>query len=122
MAGPTPLEIAHSYFSSWNAHDVDAIASLFGDAGTFWDNQMPRPLPMRDLKQGFEGLIASTKDLGFDVGESFQTTDGRVAVEWVMKGTKPDGTEFAIPGIDVFEIEDATIKAARAYMNPVSLT
>ena len=73
MTALTPLEIALAYFAAWNAHDVDQIASLFGDSGTFWDNQMPEPRPMRELKPGFIGLMALTKNLTFDVCWTFES-------------------------------------------------
>ncbi|MEM7689295.1 MAG: nuclear transport factor 2 family protein [Pseudomonadota bacterium] len=122
MANSTPLETAHAYFSPWNAYDVDAIVALFGDCGTFWDNQMPSPRPMRDLAPGFHSLLASTNNLVFEVVESFAAEDGRVVVEWIMRGEKADGTPSAIPGIDVFGIKSEAIKAVRAYMNPSALS
>lgn len=122
MDTTTSLRVAHAYFDAWNNHDVPAIAALFGERGTFWDNQMSEAIPMKDLKAGFDGLLASTRNLKFVLVKSFAIDTNTAVVEWIMQGEKADGTPFAIPGIDVFEVEGDQIAAARAYMNPAQLS
>lgn len=119
----TSITLARAYFDAWNAHDTDAIAALFAADGTFWDTQMAAPAAVADVKSGFAAFLADTPDLRFEVSLIAETTDGRAIAEWVIRGTsKATGKPFATPGADVFDIRDGKIAAARAYLNPNTLT
>ena len=110
-----------AYFDAWNKHDPEALVAAFTANSTFWDNTMSAPLPIAEARAGFESFLKAVPDLHFEVTQIVATEGEHAVAEWRMRGTVQAGKKFDIPGIDIFEIGEGKLRAARAYFNPGAL-
>lgn len=119
----TPQARIDAYFDGWAAHDAGAVARTFGPDGTYSDPTTEGPIAASDVRRVVEPLCAAFPDLAVErspaAGEG-----GRFAVEWVMRGHNRgafgpgiDPTEklAELKGVDVFELDDAGLRAVRRY-------
>lgn len=119
-----PLDIAHQYFNAWNDHNADAIVKCFVDGGTYFD-------PGAQLLSGnaigayASSLWAAFPDLAFEITNLMETSDGRIAAEWLMTGTNkgpmnglpPTGKAISLPGADFIDISPDGIRSLKGYFD-----
>jgi len=105
-----------------NDHDVDAVAACFAED---YENETPvhpaRSFRGRDqVRQNWQRIFAFVPDVRAEVTRS--TTDGETAwTEWVMTGTRRDGSAHQMRGIVLFGVRDGLAQWARFYLEPVDL-
>ncbi len=103
-----------------NDHDLDAIAACFA---LDYDNQTPvhpaRGFCGRDqVRRNWEQILAFVPDLHAEV--LARATDGATAwTEWVMRGTRLDGTAHEMRGVIIFGVDGGLATWARFYLEPV---
>lgn len=116
---------AEAYFSAWNGHDTDAILATFAAGGSYSDPNVPDGVSGPHFA-GYAGAIfAAFSDLEFEIVKQFETADGAIVAEWLMKGTHdgemrglpPTGRTIAVPGIDVIEADGDGIHSVRGYFS-----
>ena len=116
---------AEAYFDAWNAHDTDAITATFAPGGSYSDPNVPDGVAGPHLA-GYAGAIfAAFSDLEFEIVKQFESQDGVIIAEWLMKGTHdgelrglpPTGRKIAVPGIDVIEADTDGIRSVRGYFS-----
>ena len=118
------LELAQRYFDAWNAHDGEAIAATFAEDGTYSDPTVSKLSP-KETGAYANGLFASFPDLTFDLVSAGSTAEGRVAAQWLMRGTNtepfqglpPTGKEVALPGADFIRLGDGGIESVEGYFD-----
>lgn len=119
------LEAANRYFAAWNARDSKAIlASLTAD-GTYADPMTGGPIAGPALAGYVEMLWAAFPDLAFEVKSAAETGSGRVAAEWIMRGTNrgsfrglpPTGRSVETTGADFMETDGDKVRTVVGYFD-----
>lgn len=121
MSHDSSLSVAvlHEFLDAFNRHDLDAIMAFFADDCTFFMPRGPQPWGQR-----FEGKAAVRDALGTrfsgipDVhyGDDRHWVCGRLGVsEWLLTGTRTDGTRVEVRGVDLLEFEDGKIIRKDSY-------
>jgi ketosteroid isomerase-like protein len=115
-----PLEFVGRLCDATNAHDVDAIVSLFRD-----DYVLTNPChPSRgfvgndQVRRNWTGIFAGVPDLRAEVVAATTVGDA-VWSEWETSGTRRDGVPHVMRGVIVFEVADGRARAARFFVEPV---
>jgi ketosteroid isomerase-like protein len=115
-----PEALVHRLLGATNAHDVDAIAACFADD---YENETPahpsRGFRGRDqVRRNWEQIFASVPDLHAELVRSAVDAD-TAWTEWVMAGTRRDGSSHEMRGVIVFGVRDGLASWARFYLEPV---
>jgi steroid delta-isomerase-like uncharacterized protein len=120
----TYLDMAKQYLDAWNARDADAIVKTFVADGTYCDPTTGN-IAGDAIGANAKRLWSSFPDLSFEIVSIAEAGAGRVVAEWIMKGTNTGafqglpatGRSISLPGVDVFEIGVAGIKAVKGYFD-----
>lgn len=117
--------LIEAYFQAWNRHDGAALPPLFAPGGTYEDPSTGGPQPATALPERVARLVALFPDLRFEPRPPVLAGD-RCLVEWVMRGqnlgplrdgVNPTERVIAVPGADVFELEDGRLRRVRGYFD-----
>lgn len=119
------MDAATVYFEAWNARDADAIVASLAEGGTYQDPITQRPISGAALKEYAEALWAAFPDLNFEMKSAAETGDGRVAAEWIMRGTNqgsfhglpPTGKSIETTGADFIETADGKVTSVTGYFD-----
>jgi steroid delta-isomerase-like uncharacterized protein len=107
-------ELIDRYNEAWNAHDLDAIASMHADDVVFHNYSADERAEGADaVREHIAQIFRNNPDISFR-GRRLYTRDGLVVSEWTASATR-DGRTLEWDGIDVFPIEDGTIKRKDVY-------
>lgn len=113
------VETLRAFLDAFNRHDLDAIMTFFSGEPVF---DMPRgPHPWGTRGQGtadvrallatrFEGI----PDVHYSDDRHFTCGDRGVS-EWLLTGTRRDGSPVKVRGCDVFEFKDGRIAKKDSY-------
>jgi predicted ester cyclase len=96
---------------------------------TYEDPTTGGPIPREAVPAMISGLLTMFPDLSFDVLSSSELPDGRVAGQWIMRGTNtgplpggpPLGRTIALPGADFIEVEGDHVKTVTGYFDQKTL-
>lgn len=123
MTGSTSLSIEgllSRLTTATNAHDIDALVGCFSPE---YVNDTPAH-PSRNftgsdqVRRNWARLFDSIPDLRAEILQS--AVDGSTAwTEWVMVGTRRDGTEHHMRGVMIFTAANGFLASVRFYMEPV---
>ena len=119
-----PLDVAQTYFDSWNQRDPAAIVATFAEGGTYSD-PIAAGLSGPALAANASRLFAAFPDLSFEILSAAQTGDHSVAAQWMMRGTNtgplagspPTGKAVALPGADFITVDGDKIRAVQGYFD-----
>ncbi len=120
----TYLDMAKKYFEAWNKHDADAIVKTFADNGTYCDPSTGE-ISGDAIGTNAKHLWDVFPDLLFEIVSIAETGSGRVAAEWIMKGTNTGvfqglpatGKRISLSGADIIEIGTDGIKSVKGYFD-----
>ncbi len=102
------------YNDAWNAHDLDAIASMHAPDIVFHNYSANERAEGADaVREHIATIFDNSPDLQFR-GRRLYVRDGLVVNEWTATATR-DGKKLEWDGIDVFPIEDGLIKRKHVY-------
>jgi len=117
-------EMFREYVASWNAHDVEKIASFFTDDLVY--EHVPRGQTYRSkekLNAWVKGTFDSIPDFKLDMPLLFSSGDS-LACEWVMTGTNtgplsPEvpatGKSFSVRGSSIVQLKNGKIQRNSDY-------
>ena len=107
-------ELIERYNDAWNAHDLDAIASMHAPDIVFHNySANERAEGVDAVRAHIAAILDNSPDLRFR-GRRLYVRDGLVVSEWTATATR-DGMKLEWDGIDVFPIEDGLIKRKDVY-------
>ena len=107
-------ELIERYNDAWNAHDVDAIASMHAPDIVFHNYSANERAEGADaVREHIAQIFRNNPDIQFR-GRRLYARDGLVVNEWTATSTR-DGKTLEWDGIDVFPIEDGKIKRKDVY-------
>ena len=115
-----PQDLVERLAHATNAHDLDAIVACF--AADYVNETPVHP------ERGFHGpeqvrrnwaqILGGVPDISARV--LALVVDGNtVWSEWEMAGTRHDGARHLMRGVIIFVVDDALIRVARFYLEPV---
>lgn len=121
----TALDAANAYFDAWNARDAGAILASLAEGGTYQDPITDGPVSGPALRGYVETLLEAFPDLNFEIESVAETGGGRVAAEWIMRGTNqgpfrglpPTGKSIETTGADFIETADGKVKSVTGYFD-----
>lgn len=103
-----------------NAHDPQALASLFAD-----DYRSSQPLhPGRafggsaQVHENWSSVFTGVPDFTSELVSSAVAGDTEWG-EWSWQGHHVDGSTFAMRGVTIFVVRDGLVVEGRLYMEPV---
>jgi len=103
-----PLDI---YFQYFNAHDWEKMAAMYDSVSLFKDpafgpgtHQMTR----QDIVKKYQELAQFIPDVRDSVISKHQSGD-YVTIEFISKGTQPDGKPFELPICTIMKWKDGRI-------------
>jgi steroid delta-isomerase-like uncharacterized protein len=118
-------EAARRYFDAWNARDAKAVLDSLAANGTYSDPTTPGPLSGDDLRTHITGLWQAFPDLAFEIVSQAETGGGRLAAEWLMRGTNtgsfrglpPTGKSVVLAGADFISTDGSKIETVTGYFD-----
>jgi len=107
-------DLIERYNDAWNAHDLDAIASMHARDIVFHNYSANERAEGADaVREHIATIFRNSPDLQFR-GRRLYVRDGLVVNEWTATATRA-GKKLEWDGIDVFPIEDGLIKRKDVY-------
>lgn len=108
-------------FAAAGRHDLDAMVAEFADD---YVNITPNH-PARNftgssqVRSNWSALFAGIPDLTVQIRDAATASDGKVWVEWAVRGTRRDGLPVEQAGVAIFASGSGKIFAVRFYLEPV---
>lgn len=110
--------LVQTYFEHFNAHRWKEMAAMYTDSAEFLDPSFG-PHPVRQtraqVEEKYAGLAQTFPDLRDDVQQILPSGDRFVTVQFISRGTAPDGSAFELPICTVFTIENGLITRDHTY-------
>lgn len=123
------LDAANRYFDAWNARNASAIlASMSGDA-TYTDPITAGPISGDAIARYAQGLWTAFPDLTFEMVSVAETGGGRIAAQWIMRGTNlgpfqglpPTGKRVETGGADFLATANGKVTSVVGYFDAASV-
>jgi limonene-1,2-epoxide hydrolase len=113
------------FVAAWNAHDPDAVRSVFTADGVLYDPATPDGLTGPAIAASVRQVLERFPDIAFVLGSVLEADGGRVAFEWRMTATAAtlDGRRIpvALIGCDVCRTKDGKLAELRGYFDRARL-
>ena len=115
-----PVETIERLLRATNDHDLDALTACF--AADFVNETPAHPARgfqgSAQVRRNWEQIFAFVPDLRAEVIR--RAVDGdTIWTEWVMTGTRRDGSPHEMAGVIVFGVAGDLIRWLRFYLEPV---
>jgi ketosteroid isomerase-like protein len=121
---PVSAETLKAITDAFNAHDLDAIMAFFAEDCSLDMPRGPDPWGARYAGKAAvrEGLATRFKGLpDVHYGEDRHWVCGNMGVsEWLLTGTRPDGTRIRVRGCDHWEFLDGKVVRKDSYWKIVT--
>ncbi len=112
--------LVKQYFSHFNNHDWNKMADMYSTTAEFKDPSLGRGI----IKQTHEQIIQKYSelheifpDIVDEIIETYPSGKSNVIIEFVSKGTAPDGSQFELPICTIFTIENGLITKDFSYFD-----
>jgi len=123
------LELANRYFAAWNARDPEAILTTFENDGWYADPTTGGPLRGDAIVGYTSALFATYPDLAFELVSEDALGEGRIAAQWVMRGTNtgslqglpPTGKTVELAGADFIATGATGVRSVQGYFDTRTL-
>lgn len=112
------VQVVQEMFAHFNKHDWEAMAALYAEKAEFKDpayGTEPKMQTRADIVAHYSELAQMIPDVQDDVKNLYPAGERQVVVEFVSKGTGPDGQAFALPICTILTINDGKITADYTY-------
>lgn len=114
------VKAAQQLFEKFNAHDWAGMAALYTDTAVFKDPSFGTGIVKQTRQQTIEKYTALQKmmpDIKDSVVAVYPSGYKHVTVEFISKGTGPDGKPFELPVCTVFTVDNGKITKDFTYYN-----
>jgi ketosteroid isomerase-like protein len=112
------IDLINQYFTSFNNHEWDKIASMYTENAEFKDPSLGQGIVVQTREQfvqKYSELNAVFPDINDEVIQIYPSGDKNVIVEFISSGTAPDGSRFELPICTIFTIENGQITKDFTY-------
>jgi steroid delta-isomerase-like uncharacterized protein len=125
-------ETIDRYNEAWNAHDLDAIASMHAPDMVFANHTAGESASGEEVRQHIGAIFETWPDIEFSTRRLY-VRDGLVVQEWTATAThantmrrgdlvaEPTGKTVSWDGLDVIPFEDGLVKRKDVYSDSVSI-
>ncbi len=108
-----------AFLDAFNAHDVDAIMSLFTEDCVFDTPRGPAPggqhlVGKQQVRAGIQARFDGIPDIHYGDDRHWTCGDRGVS-EWTIRGTQVTGETIEVRGCDLFELTDNRISRKDAF-------
>ncbi len=118
----------NEWIKAFNAHDVDAIVSLYTEDAELFDSGMKRPRHGRkEIEQWFSTRFSSMPSISYVPTEQVFVEDGQAALTWTVSGKGPRllgqawlACPFQVDGVSMFLLREGLIQKQRGYYDHLS--
>ncbi len=112
-------ETVRAILDAFNAHDLDAIMEFFADDCSLDMPRGPDPWGQRfvgkeAVRAGLATRLAGLPDVHYSDDRHWISGD-MVVSEWLLTGTRPDGSQVRVRGCDHYEFRDGKVVRKDAY-------
>jgi predicted ester cyclase len=117
----TTGDAVRAFIAAWNAHSPEAVRDVFAAEGRLRDPSAPDGLTGPAIATSVQRTLERFPDVAFTLTSVLEGDDGRVAFEWLMRGTlaSPDGCKIPVTldGCDVCQVRNGKIVELRGYFD-----
>jgi ketosteroid isomerase-like protein len=110
--------IVKQYFDHFNKHDWQNMAKMYTEVADFKDPSLGKGIVKQthaQIIQKYSELGKMFPDLKDEVAQMYPSGEKHIVVEFISKGTAPDGSKFELPICTVFTIENGKIAKDFTY-------
>lgn len=123
------LSAVRRYFDAWNSHRGKSVLDMFAKRGVYRDPLVPDGITGNGIAEYAEGLWSAFPDFFLQISEPLISESGRIAVEWVLRGTNsgpllgrdPTGRSVSLRGVSVIEFDGERISGVLGYYDSAEL-
>ena len=113
------LTVLERMLDAFNAHDLDAIMSLFAEDCVFESPRGTEPWGRRfegrdAVREGLGARFTTIPDVHYGDGSHFVAGDRGVS-EWTLTGTTTDGVRVNVRGCDIWTFRDDRIVVKNSF-------
>jgi steroid delta-isomerase-like uncharacterized protein len=120
------------YNEAWNAHDLDAIASMHAPDMVFANHTAGEEASGAEVRDHIGAIFETWPDISFSTRRLY-VREGLVVQEWTATAThaktmrrgeleaEPTGNRVTWDGLDVIPFEDGLVKRKDVYSDSVSI-
>ena len=113
------LDTLERMAQAFNAHDLDAIMSLFVDDCVFESPRGPEPWGRRfegleAVRDGLGARFSTIPDVRYGDGSHFVAGDRGVS-EWTLTGTGADGVPLEVRGCDLWTFRGSEVVVKNSF-------
>ncbi|NJM80530.1 MAG: nuclear transport factor 2 family protein [Flavobacterium sp.] len=105
----TAIQSAKQLFQKFNAHDWAAMAALYADTTDFKDPSLGIAIVKQSRAQTIQKYTELNKvftDIKDSVVAMYPINNTAVVVEFISKGTAPNGSKFELPICSILTVND----------------
>lgn len=116
--GSNPEGVARLLFERFNQHDWEGMAALYTDTAEFKDPSFGKGIVKQtraETVKKYKELNAMFTNFRDSVTAMYPSGDKHITVEFISKGTAPDGTVFELPICTILTIENGFIRKDFTY-------
>jgi hypothetical protein len=114
ISNPNPqdsaaLKIATNLFEKFNAHDWAGMAALYTDTANFKDPSLGINIVKQTRQQTITKYAELNKifaDIKDSVVAMYSVNNNTTVIEFISKGTAPDGSKFELPICSILTLND----------------
>lgn len=117
-AGAENEKIIREYFTLFNNHEWEKMAGLYAEPAEFKDPALGNEVisqSRKDIVEHYSGLQSVFADIKDDIVQIYPSGEKHVIVEFISKGTAPDGSQFELPICTIFTVENGKITKDYTY-------
>ncbi len=110
--------VARGYFDTFNRHDWETLAAMYAPEAEFKDPSLGAGTVRQTRAQFVEkytGLAQAFPDVRDSIVAVYPSGEHVVVVEFVSRGSAPDGSKFELPICTIFTLVDSLITRDFTY-------
>ena len=112
-------ETAKAILDAFNAHDLERVMAFFAEDCSLDMPRGPEPWGQRyvgkaAVRQGLQTRFEGLPDVRFS-DDRHWTSGNMLVSEWLLTGTRPDGTQVKVRGCDHYEFRDGKVIRKDSY-------
>lgn len=111
-------QLVKQYFEYFNNHQWKEMAELYTERAEFKDPSLGNgvvPQTRAQIIEKYAGMKNTFPDIHDELVQVYPSGDRHVIVEFISKGTAPDGSKFELPICTIFTIENGKITKDYTY-------
>lgn len=110
------LDVGERFMAALEACDVDAVRHLYAPDARLWHNFDGQTQSVEDNLKTLAWIHKKLTGLRYDIVSRERLADGFVQ-QHVLRGSLPDGGEFAMPACAIVRVRNGRIVALDEYLD-----